>query len=367
MILRIEEMQNACGKILAAVDSNNLSVLTETLQIKTEGRSLYISVTNREYFAKVRIEIDSDVDFHATVNANLFLKLVSQITTDTIEMNVVENSLVLKGNGTYKLPLIFDGDKLLELPEININNPTVNFAINSETLLSILQYNSNVYVNYGCQFNYTDDGYKYQEGILGYEVDSALLVPRDSNSLKTDYHFIVDESGHFIKDKVVGGCYSRGNAEFIELNAHFQTNLIYGPAGVPVGIIVKQVNRPTAATNTEANSGYNGIGTYYPNGTSSGNIGSNIGGASGGGGGLLPDTWDSVEGNIPPENVVVQVAGGSGGGQFAVGDTVTLVADEGVGTFVGWYQGSTLVSTSKTFNFSPTSNGHYTLTAKWRS
>ena len=249
---------------------------------------------------------------------------------------------------------------------IFINTRLMNNEIPISAGHNILQYNSNVYVNYGCQFNYTDDGYKYQEGILGYEMDSALLVPRDSNSLKTDYHFIVDENGHFIKDNVIGGCYSRGNAEFIELNAHFQTNLIYGPAGVPVGIIVKQVNRPTAATNTEANSGYNGIGTYYPNGTSSGNIGSNIGGASGGGG-LLPDTWDSVEGNIPPENVVVQVAGGSGGGQFAVGDTVTLVADEGVGTFVGWYQGSTLVSTSKTFNFSPTSNGNYTLTAKWRS
>ena len=142
MILRIEEMQNACSKILAAVDSNNLSILTETLQIKTEGTNLYISVTNREYFARVRIEIDASADFHATVNANLFLKLISQITTDTIEMNVVENSLVLKGNGTYKLPLIFDGDKLLELPEINIYNPTVNFVINSETLLSILQYNS---------------------------------------------------------------------------------------------------------------------------------------------------------------------------------------------------------------------------------
>lgn len=142
MILRIEEMQSACSKILAAVDSNNLSILTETLQIKTEGRSLYISVTNREYFAKVRIEIDSDIDFHATVNANLFLKLVSQITTDTIEMNVVDNSLVLKGNGAYKLPLIFDGESLLELPEITISNPTVNFVINSETLLSILQYNS---------------------------------------------------------------------------------------------------------------------------------------------------------------------------------------------------------------------------------
>lgn len=258
-------------------------------------------------------------------------------------------------------------DHMDEGVAIFINTRLMNNEIPLSAGHNVLQYNSNVYVNYGCQFNYTDEGYKYQEGVVGYQADSALLVPRDSNSLKTDYHLLADESGHFIKDNVIGGCYARGGAEYIELNAHFQTNLIYGPSGEPVGIIVKQVNRPTAATNTEANSGYNGVGTYYPNGTASGNIGNNVGGASGGGGGLLPDTWDSAEGNIPPENVVVQVAGGSGGGEFAVGDTITLTADEGAGSFVGWYQGSTLVSTSKVFNFSPTSNGYYTLTAKWRS
>ena len=142
MILRIEEIQNACGKILAAVDSNTLSVLTETLQLKTAEKNLYISVTNREYFAQVKIPMSEDIEFHATVNANLFLKLISQITTDTIEINIVDNSLIIKGNGTYKLPLIFDGDGLLELPEIEIGNPTVNFEIDSNILLSILQYNS---------------------------------------------------------------------------------------------------------------------------------------------------------------------------------------------------------------------------------
>ena len=142
MVIRIEDIQGACSKILAAVDSNALSVLTETLQLKTSGKNLYISVTNREYFAQVKLPMNEAIDFHATVNANLFLKLVSQITTDTLEMNIVDTSLVVKGNGTYKLPLIFDGEELLELPEIQIMNPTVNFEIDSNALLSILQFNS---------------------------------------------------------------------------------------------------------------------------------------------------------------------------------------------------------------------------------
>lgn len=142
MIIRIEEIQNACSKILAAVDSNALSAVTETLQLSTEGKNLYISVTNKEYYAQVRIEMSEPIDFKATVNAQLFLKLVSQITTETIELTTQDSALVLKGNGTYKLPLIFEGDKLMELPEITIDNPTVNFTIDSNILLSILNYNS---------------------------------------------------------------------------------------------------------------------------------------------------------------------------------------------------------------------------------
>ena len=125
MIIRIEEIQNACSKILAAVDSNALSTVTETLQLSTEGKNLYISVTNKEYYAQVKIEMSEPMDFKATVNAQLFLKLVSQITTETIELTTQDSALVLKGNGTYKLPLIFEGDKLMELPEIIIDNPTV--------------------------------------------------------------------------------------------------------------------------------------------------------------------------------------------------------------------------------------------------
>jgi len=142
MIVRIEELQSAASKILAAVDSNALSVLTETLQLKTVEEDLVMSVTNREYFARVRIPMKEKIDFHATVNANLFLKLIDQITTETIEINIVGNSLVVKGNGTYKLPLIFDGEELMELPEIDINNPTVNFNISSDILLSLIQFNS---------------------------------------------------------------------------------------------------------------------------------------------------------------------------------------------------------------------------------
>lgn len=143
MIIRIEDLKDISQTILAAVDNSELSVLTETLELKLENNILYMNVTNREYYAQVKLIMNSDEkDFHATVNANLFLKLVSQITTDTVEFNIMNNSLVIKANGTYKLPLIYDNESLLELPVIKINNVTTEFNIDSNVLISIYNYNS---------------------------------------------------------------------------------------------------------------------------------------------------------------------------------------------------------------------------------
>lgn len=141
MILRTEELKDVCNKILPAVDGDG-TISTETLQLQVEQNTFKISVTNREYFVTVCLPIERDVPFNATVFANMFLKLISQITTDTIELITDETTLLVKGNGTYRLPMIFEDDKLLKLTKINIDNPTINMQLRGEILNSILQYNS---------------------------------------------------------------------------------------------------------------------------------------------------------------------------------------------------------------------------------
>lgn len=143
IIIRTDELKDICSKILTAVDDSDLTIVTETLQLRTKDNTLYLAVTNREYFVEIKTNLTGEVgEFNATVNAKLFLKLISQITTETIEFNAVDTTLVIKGNGTYKLPLIFNGEELLELPIIEIENPTCEMNVSSENLLSILQYNS---------------------------------------------------------------------------------------------------------------------------------------------------------------------------------------------------------------------------------
>lgn len=142
MIIDVDKLKEVANKVLSAVDSSEISTLTETLAIKAVDDTFYISVTNRKYFVKIKLNVKTDVPIYATVNANLFLKLISQTTTPDIEMYTSNNSLIIKGNGTYKLPMIYSGDELLEIPEITINNKTCEMDIPTSILYSINQYNS---------------------------------------------------------------------------------------------------------------------------------------------------------------------------------------------------------------------------------
>ena len=73
MILRIEKLQDACNKILPAVDTQGVTTsdigrnLSDKLQLSAQGGYLTMSVTNGEYFAKVSIELDEQVNLLATV------------------------------------------------------------------------------------------------------------------------------------------------------------------------------------------------------------------------------------------------------------------------------------------------------------
>lgn len=142
MLIKNEEFKKIGSLILSSIESSELSTLTETLELKTEGKVLHLNVTNKEYYMSVTFELDHEEEFHATVNANLFLKLVSQVTTEYIELAVKDTYVSFKANGEYKIPLIYDNDRLLELPVINIENPTVQMNISGDILESIMNYNS---------------------------------------------------------------------------------------------------------------------------------------------------------------------------------------------------------------------------------
>lgn len=142
MIISSDKLKLVCSKLLNALDSDSTSVITETVALTAENNILTLSVTNMEYLVKTKIDIVTDETFNATVNADIFLKLINQLTTPSIELTIENNTLVVKGNGVYKLPMIYEDDKLLVMPNIAITNVLNEFDLSLNSLLSIYNYNS---------------------------------------------------------------------------------------------------------------------------------------------------------------------------------------------------------------------------------
>lgn len=140
MIINTKDFQEAANKILLAAD---LDKNAANLELKSEGSILSLNVTNREFYVSVKFTLDAPVNFHAVVDAALFLSLVSGITTDTFNLDVDDTKIVVtSGKSKYKLPMIYDNEGLMKLPVISIQNKTVEMTFPTDVMSSILNVNS---------------------------------------------------------------------------------------------------------------------------------------------------------------------------------------------------------------------------------
>ena len=140
MIIKTKDFAEVASKIKEAV---SLDENAANLEVVAKGTSLFLNVTNKEFYVSVKYELTEETNFAATVDASLFLDLVSQITAEEFKLNVDDRALIVtSGKSKYKLPMIYDNDKLMSLPIIKINNKTVEMPISYDILNSILTVNS---------------------------------------------------------------------------------------------------------------------------------------------------------------------------------------------------------------------------------
>ena len=89
MIIQTKTFQEAANKILLAVSTDKTNAANVELEAK--DNVLYLRTTNKEFYVEIKFDLESAETFRAVVDANLFLNLISSITTDTFEITINEN------------------------------------------------------------------------------------------------------------------------------------------------------------------------------------------------------------------------------------------------------------------------------------
>lgn len=143
MVIDVDKLKDVCKDLLYSIDTSSTTVESSLIAISLKEGVAKLEITNREYYVSNNISVDiSDEDFYAVVKADLFLRLIPKLTTKQVELKLVNNSLEINSNGKYNLPLIYEGDTLINIPIMDIENVTTTFNIDTEILRSIFKYNS---------------------------------------------------------------------------------------------------------------------------------------------------------------------------------------------------------------------------------
>lgn len=146
IIIKTDKIKDIANKVAISVDGERTSPISELLELELNNKNLTLKTTNKEYFFKTTIKDVTNTDeyFHVTIVADTFLTLITKTTSNEIKFEIVNNNLVLYGNGKYTFPLVLDNDQVVVLPEIEFKETgnEIKFEIDGNILKSIYEFNS---------------------------------------------------------------------------------------------------------------------------------------------------------------------------------------------------------------------------------
>lgn len=104
-----ERLKQLVSYAIQGAGFNKLLELSNFIGIRVDDGVLYFNTTDGTNYLSVSDSCVAD-DMDVTVNADTFSKLVGKINSETVELEVDDNALIVKGNGKYSLELVVDDE-----------------------------------------------------------------------------------------------------------------------------------------------------------------------------------------------------------------------------------------------------------------
>ena len=141
-------LSNLVNKAIKGNSNNKMIPLTSLMHVVLKDNVLKITTTDATTFLTVMADKIEGEDFSVVLKSDIFCKLVSKTTTETITLKLENDYLTFVGNGSYKIALQLNEDgEPINYPNYYINTnsnpeiPTYTGTIPLTTIKSIYAYN----------------------------------------------------------------------------------------------------------------------------------------------------------------------------------------------------------------------------------
>lgn len=108
--LKTDVLKDLVTKASKGVSIDALIPITNFMCIKLVNGLLEVITTDSTNYMYAESLVDGVDEFYVVVPTDIFIKLVTKITSEYIALDITDNILTIEGNGKYKIPLSLDED-----------------------------------------------------------------------------------------------------------------------------------------------------------------------------------------------------------------------------------------------------------------
>lgn len=168
--------QGLASKAMKCASCLSDVLITGMMAIEVKNNTLTLTTTNGNIYLYVSEPCPNE-DFYVVVDVDVFYKLVSKLTSETMTLEVVRDSLVVTANGKYTIGLPYDSEgELVKYPDkrarlANVEPTTVSASLLKLTLATAKPSLNTTKGYYGC---YT--GYYLGDGIITTDSTKICLI-----------------------------------------------------------------------------------------------------------------------------------------------------------------------------------------------
>lgn len=143
LTINTSKLQDLVTKSMKGASNDKLIPITGLMAIQLKDNKLTLITTDATNYLYVYADKVAGEDFYAVVQTDIFSKLVSKLTCETVTLEKTDNNLTILGNGKYaiELPLNEDGQEitypdplskeLIPIEGVDINLSTIKLILNT--------------------------------------------------------------------------------------------------------------------------------------------------------------------------------------------------------------------------------------------
>lgn len=120
--LKTDNLKDAVNKVVKGMGNNKILPITEMIGVNLVDKYLTFVTTDGSSKVQVSLPVEEEGKFSFVVNGKTFSQLIQKTTTEFVTLNIEDDKLTLKGNGTYSFSFTSDEDgELVTLTNIDVD------------------------------------------------------------------------------------------------------------------------------------------------------------------------------------------------------------------------------------------------------